>query len=392
MKGTMDIRGLLLVNSESIGEVEVDQSPATALAGTLDVAGKSPLLRMTERLQQYGISSISAVVETGPSAATRNFGLPSDVTCVTATPDRFWRAAESAFNDMAQKGAELVLLVRLSSYAEADFEKLVQFHLDHQGRVTQMSRGEQRLEIFCISASRRNDAASLFRTQLTRCRTECPLLEHEGYFNALADARDLRQFAIDILTCQTQTYPAGEEAKPGVWIAPGALIEKGARVLAPAYVGSFARVHSGTVITRCSSIEQHAVIDCGTVIENSTVLPFSYVGAGLDLAHSVAGMGRIVNLHRDVSVEITDTKLIASMPVKSGKRLLASAAEIVTYLPKLAWQGIFAARAQQSDLHAQLRQTSPALGSASGYETPACDTEASHKFPNMVVARRYGHQ
>src|SRR6185369_11669989 len=113
MKGTMDIRGLLLVNSESIGEVEVDQSPATALAGTLDVAGKSPLLRMTERLQQYGISSISAVVETGPSAATRNFGLPSDVTCVTATPDRFWRAAESAFNDMAQKGAELVLLVRL---------------------------------------------------------------------------------------------------------------------------------------------------------------------------------------------------------------------------------------------------------------------------------------
>src|SRR5256885_813574 len=206
-KETMDIRGLLLVNSESIGEV--DQSPVTALAGTLDVAGKSPLLRMAERLQ-----------------------------------------------------------------------------------------------IFCISASRRNDAASLFRTQLTRCRTECPLLEHEGYFNPLADARDLRQFAIDVLIRQTQTCPAGAEAKPGVWIAPGALIEKGARILAPAFVGSFARVRSGAVITRCSSVERHAVVDCGTVIENSTVLPFSYVGAGLDLAHSVAGMGRIVNLHRDVTVEI----------------------------------------------------------------------------------------
>ncbi|MBZ5507702.1 MAG: hypothetical protein LAO78_19750 [Acidobacteriia bacterium] len=387
----MDIRGLLLVNSESIGEI--DQSPVAALAGTLDVAGKSPLLRIMERLQQYGVSSISAVVETGSSVTARNCGLPSDIARIAAAPDRFWRTAESVFNDMAQRGAELVVLVRLNSYAETDFEKLIQFHLDHQGRVTQMSHGEQRLEIFCISASRRNDAASLFRTQLTRCRTECPLLEHEGYFNPLADARDLRQFAIDILTRQTQTCPAGEEAKPGVWVAPGALIEKGARLLAPAYIGSFARVRSGAVITRCSSIEQHAVVDCGTVIENSTVLPFSYVGAGLDLAHSVAGMGRIVNLHRDVSVEVTDPKLIASMPAKSGKRLITSAAEIVTYLPRLAWQGMFAgAEAQPADLHDTLRQSSPALGNAAGYETPACDTETSHKFPNMVVARRYGHQ
>jgi hypothetical protein len=386
----MDIRGLLLVNTGGNGEV--DQPFADAPAGTIDVAGKSPLLRMTERLQQYGISSASAVVETGSPVTIRNSGLPSDITCVTAAPDRFWRTAESAFNDMAQKGAELVVLVRLSSYAEADFEKLIQFHLDHQGRVTQMCRGEQKLEIFCISASRRNDAASLFRTQLTRCRTECPLLEHEGYFNALADARDLRQFAIDILTRQTQTCPAGKEAKPGVWIAPGALVEKGARILAPAFVGSFARVRSGAVITRCSSVERHAVVDCGTVIENSTVLPFSYVGAGLDLAHSVAGMGRIVNLHRDVSVEITDPKLIATMPAQSGKRLIASAAEVLTYLPRMAWQGMFAAKAQPADLHGKLRQTSPALGNAGGFETPACDTETSPKFPNMVVARRYGHQ
>jgi hypothetical protein len=146
------------------------------------------------------------------------------------------------------------------------------------------------------------------------------------------------------------------------------------------------------VITRCSSIERHAVVDCGTVIENSTVLPFSYVGAGLDLAHSVAGMGRIVNLHRDVSVEITDPKLIASISARSGKRVLSAATEVLTYLPRLAWQGMFTAKAQQSGLHDKLRQTSPALGNASGYETPACDTETSHKFPNMVVARRYGHQ
>jgi hypothetical protein len=387
----MDIRGLVLVNSESIGEV--DQAPAAALTGILDVAGESALNRMAERLRQYGISSISAVVETPSSFRTRSYGLPADVALFSAAPERFWRTAESAFNDMAQSGAELVVLVRLGAYAEADFEKLVQFHLDRQGRVTQMTCGTQPLEIFCISASRRNDAASLFRTQLARCRSECPLFEHEGYFNPLAGLRDLRQFAIDILTRKTQTCPAGEEAKPGVWIAPGALVEKGARILAPAFIGSLARIRAGAVITRCSSIERNAEIDCGTIIENSTVLPFSYVGAGLDLGHSVAGLGRIVNLRRDVNVEIADPKLIALMSAASGKRLLTAATEVLTYLPRLVWQSMFAgAKTQQPDLQTTLRQTSPALGDAGGFETPAHDDEGAQEFPNMAVARRYGHQ
>jgi hypothetical protein len=390
VKGTMDIRGLLLVNTENIEEL--DQTPA-ALTGILDVVGKSALHRMAERMQQYGITSISAVVETASAFAACNYGLPADVTCVTATADRFWRTAESVFNDMAQNGAELVVLVRLGNYAEADFEKLVQCHLDQQGRVTQMEWGAQPLEIFCISASRRNDAASLFRTQLTHCRSECPRLQHEGYFNPLASPRDLRQFAIDILTRKTQTCPAGKETKPGVWIAPGALIEKGARVLAPAFVGSLARIRAGAVITRCSSVERNAEVDCGTIVENSTVLPFSYVGAGLDLGHSVAGMGRIVNLRRDISVEIADRKLIALLSSASSKRLLTAAMEVLTYLPRQAWQGIFAgAKAQQPDLQATLRQTSPALGDAADFETPACDPEAAQEFRNMVVARRYGHQ
>ncbi|HEX3154190.1 MAG TPA: hypothetical protein VHV32_06165 [Candidatus Angelobacter sp.] len=386
----MDIRGLLLANSEH--KIAGDQAFDVPLA-TLDVAGKSTLQRMAERLRQYGISQISAVVESTAPSGIRNFGFPSDVTCVSAAPDRFWKTAESAFNDMAQSGAELVILIRLGAYAEADFEKLVQFHIDRKERVTRMAVDEQMLEIFCISASRRNDAASLFRTQLAHCRSECPAFQHDGYVNLLASARDLRQFAIDILTRQTQTCPSGKEIKPGVWSAPGAMIEKGARVLAPAFVGSLARVRSGAVITRCSSVERHAEIDCGTVIENSTVLPFSYVGAGLDLAHSIAGMSRIVNLHRDVTVTIVDPKLVASMSVASGKRFVGSAAEALTYLPKLAFQAMFATKkAEKVDLQTTLRKTSPALGSAAGFETSACDTETSHKFPNMVVARRYGHQ
>jgi len=49
---------------------------------------------------------------------------------------------------------------------------------------------------------------------------------------------------------------------------------------------------------------------------------------------------------------------------------MTSAAEVLTYLPRLAFHGMFGnAKAEPSDLHATLRKTAPALGTAAGFET-----------------------
>ncbi len=387
----MDIRGLVLINSDHVSLDDHTQSHS-GLFGLIDVAGKSPLQRTAERLQKFGIYPVTAVIEGHSSpAALRNL---NGVTAVMASPDRFWRAAENAFNDLAQGGAELVLLIRLGAYDEIDFEDMVQFHLDHHCRVSQASCEGQAIETFCISASRRNDAASLFRSQLSRCRSECPLFEHFGYTNLLSEPGDMRQFAIDILTLRTETAPAGKQIRPGVWAAPRAQIEKGARVLAPGFIGSFARVRTGAVITRCSSVESHAHVDCGTVVENSTVLPYCSLGAGLELAHSMAGLGCIWNLRRGCSVQISDGKLLRHLSATSGNRLLASAADFVTYVPRQFWRGIWGrSQNRQPDLNTALRQTSPSLGKAAGYQTPACDSQAADEFPsNFVVARTNGNQ
>lgn len=386
----MDIRGLVLVNSASVNTEHYADAPSLPFALT-DVAGKSPLQRIVERLQRFGISPVTTVIKAHPYTGSKAL---SGLDAVIAPPDRFWRLAENAFNDLAQSGAEIVILVRLGAYAEVDFEKMVQFHLDGHCRVSQVAHEGQPLEIFCISASRRNDAASLFRSELAKCRTDCPLFDHSGYTNLLAAAVDLRQFAIDALTLRTDTAPAGEQIKPGVWVAAGAQIEKGARVLAPAFIGSRARVRSGAVITRCSSIEQNAHVDCGTVVENSSVLPYCSVGAGLELAHSVAGFAQIWNLRRSCTVQISDEKLVRHIAATSGNRFLASAADLVTYVPRQFLRGLVGQRrAQQPDLNAALRHTSPSLGKASGYQAPACDTTAGSEFPpNLAVARTNGNQ
>lgn len=388
----MDIRGLLLVNSGNSREDDPGFLASGPL-GLLEIAGKSALERVAERLLRYGITPVTAIAENSTVTMAGSSTTASGLNYLSSTPDRFWRVAENAFNDMAQGGAELVVLVRLGAYAELDFEKVIQVHLDRGSRVSQVGHEGQKLDIFCISASRRNDAASLFRSQLSRCRSECPLIEQTGYMNPLSDARDLRQFAIDVLTHKTETFPAGEEVRPGVWMSRKAILEKGARVLAPAYIGGYARIRTGAVITRCSVVEHHAQVDCGSVVENSTVLPYCYVGAGLDLAHSVAGMRQVANLRRDVMVEIPDPKLIDLISATSGKNFLHSAAEFLTYLPRVAMQGIFSGGKQpQPDLDAALRKSSPALSGAAGYEASACDSDAAQKFPNMIVARRYGHQ
>ena len=384
----MDIRALVLVNSDGLNG-EFSGLPAALI----DVAGKSALQRTTERLRQFGAAEIKAVIEGPITFAPRGSGAAAPK-CITTSRERFWRVAENAFGELVQDGAELVLLFRLGPYAEIDIERLVQFHIDQRCRVSQVSCGAENLEIFCISASRRNDAASLFRSQLTKCRSDCPLVEHTGYMNPLAGPSDLREFAIDILMLKTETEPAGKQVRPGVWVAPGAQIEKGSRLLAPAFVGSFAKVRAGAVITRCTAVEHHAQIDCGTVVENSSILAYSYVGAGLDLAHCVVGAGQLASLRRNTVVDIRDGKLIAHLAATSGKKLLGSATEFLSYLPKQIWQGMFGARRRlEPDLNTALRQASPSLGTASGYQAPACNTEAADKFSaSLAVARRYGNQ
>ncbi|HJY86672.1 MAG TPA: hypothetical protein VKE24_07510 [Candidatus Acidoferrales bacterium] len=377
----MDIRALLLINTtyrpgnDGVGLA----GPPLAL---LDVAGKSALERTVEQLEQSGISQITAVIDTKPFY--HQSAKPKKIDCKVVPPELFWRSSESAFHGLAQSGAELVLAIRLGPYVEIVLEQLVQFHLDRSNRVTRMVHHIYAPEVFLISASQGNDAASLFRSGFSKCRSEWATSLHAGYVNPLADVRDLRQFAVDILTLKTETQPEGRQARPGVWIAPGAVIETGSRILAPAYIGSSARIGAGALVTRCTAIEHHAHVDCGTVVENSTVLPHSYVGAGLDLAHSVVGMGQIANLRRSTTVNVADEKLIGHVSSGAGRRLITAAADVLSSLGR----ELFGGRSHQPE-----PSTEDVLASGPSVRDtePARNSNVATEFPTrLAVARRYG--
>ena len=161
--------------------------------------------------------------------------------------------------------------------------------------------------------------------------------------------------------------------------------------MAPAYIGAHARVRSAAVVTRCSTVEHHSEIDCGTVVEDSAVLPFTYVGAGLDVCRSIAGNRRLFPLRLDVEVEITDPGLIGAVSEYSGVRTISNTLSLLSFLPKQIYRGLFAKshREQPQSLPDAVKAPSAALREAA----PLQPSPDSHQFPsNMVVARRYGNE
>lgn len=379
----MEIPALVLINSTACpGEDRVPLAgPPLAL---LDVAGKSPFQRIVEQLEQAGISPITAVVEADSSSRPILTGMPSQVDCHLAAPEGFWRTGGNIFHSLAQRGAELVLVFRLGPYAEVDFRRFLQFHWERSCRASHVVHDQPAPEVFLVSASRPSDATALFCGDIDSCRRESPGFAHTGYVNALRDARDLRDFAVDILSLRTKTKPAGQQARPGIWIAPKARVDKGARILAPAFIGRSAHVRSGAVVTRCTAIEHHARVDSGTVVENSTVLPYSRIGSGLDVSHSVVGMEQIANLRLGTTVRVSLGSLTGYRP-PLRQRVLWEARQILSLLYQRILRGMVRVRRalqpKPEDLVPQEslpgERTSLANRSAASSQTLS-DRESSH--------------
>ena len=382
----MDVRAILLVGGLGDSAADENENFAGLPLVLHDVLGKPVVTRVIERLKAQSVHAISVISESPLADSPK---LPAAWTDTSAA--QFWRVAEGVFGDLAQAGAEAVLVIRLGGYAEFDVDDFLQRHLDGRAHVTRAvdAKGSP-LDMFVICASRRNDAAYLFRHRLQQTRSVCGHWVFLGYYNPLASARDLRSLAADGLLARAQLKPAGVERRPGVWVERGAAIDRRARVLAPAYIGEQAKVRASAVVTRCGVLERHVQIDRGTVVEDATVLPYTYIGPGLDVAHAVAGGRRLLHLPRNVEVAIDDPKLMDARSQHAPLRALESAASLASFLPVQFLRGLLAKsqREQPAELPDAVKAAS-AINTPSGFEA----SSETSSFPgNLAVARRYGEQ
>jgi NDP-sugar pyrophosphorylase family protein len=354
----------------------------------LPVLGRPTLHRLVDRCIKSGVDSVSVLNAADPSlplVAEARDGLNwKDVSA-----DQVWRAAEDEFERLVQNGAEMVIVMRLGAYAEIDIDALLQFHIDQKNHVTQACAPDGPLDIFVLSASRRNDGAFLFRNQLMKLRMPSRPFMVDGYVNRLRTPADFRRLTLDSFGLRTSIQPLGEQVRPGIWMAPGAKVDRGVRLVAPCYIGAASRVRAGSLITRGSSIEHHCVVDRGSVIESSTLLPLSYLGCGLDLMHSVLGMKKIASLKFAAELDVEDAKLVSAVPQSSALRTLGHAVNLISFVPRQIVQSFVGGRKQrksQVDPDRQQNVFDPTKVS------DAVPQDRQALTPSVAGMRRYGNQ
>ena len=319
----MELKAVVLVGST---DPQAERWSAHPIAN-LEVLGKSIADHVIDRLQRFGVDSVTLIAAPGMWERAARRG----VNVVTAAPDQQWRSAETVFNLYAQAGAEIVVALRLGPYVEFDLEQILHFHHERKNRVTRVVAGDgASLEMCVIDASRRNDAAYLFRSELHDTRVASEDYVFSGYVNPLREIGDVRRLTQDALMLDCELRAEAEQIKPGVWVAEGAEISRDARLVAPCYIGAGAKVRSGAVITRMSVVERNAEIDLGTVVENSSVLPLSYVGPGLDVCNAVLGYSKIASLARNATVAVCDPKLTAELSPSRVVRAVGGYAETLS--------------------------------------------------------------
>jgi NDP-sugar pyrophosphorylase family protein len=307
----------------------------------VELLGQSVLDHVVQKLRHDGVKLITVVIKDEFSHLARMSATPVTTINTVALQTDLWSAAECVLREYVQHGVELVLLTRIGAYAELDLADLIRFHRDTKQGITALTKHREAMDSWIIEAGEVRNMRRLGLPQLLNREDLGSATPYAlpGYVCRLDEPSDLRQLVIDAFLSRCSIHPRGRELKPGVWVDDGAQVHRRARVVAPAYLGSGAKLRADTLVTHFSTLERDCDVHDGTVIEDSSILANTCVGKGLNVAHAVVDGNKVFPLRQPIVVEVQDSKLLGRTastevprPVAGGvggaslaERLLATA-------------------------------------------------------------------
>ena len=304
IRAILTVSGIAPTEEESPRETDgtVGQTSVGPTYGHSDVLGKPLVERVIERLELCGVKKASVVSEDVASSHL----FPSRA----ASASQFISAWERAISEQIADGADLLILARLGAYIELDWNDLFLFHRQTASVLTQVYDSKGALDVALINTEDLRKGSGSFRSRLSAEIPRHRRYSFSGYVNRLKQMSDFRALTRDALLGQNQIVPVGVETAPGVWTATGCRIDPSARILGPAYIGEHSRLEAFCKIAGATSIERNCEIDCGTHVDNSSVLPGTFLGMGLRVTNSIVSPGKLFHLDRNIEVTIPDPRLI----------------------------------------------------------------------------------
>lgn len=304
--------GAIIIVDAPVQRRSIGDGLSLGFIDCVEVAGRSPLERLLERLIAIDVASIFVLVPAASALPLPSFRIPRRSVQLKMVGDMD-QGIQSALDSCAQEEIPHAFVCRAGAYTETDLLDLFCFHRESRQAVTPTFHSQGSLPLWVadcnkVRQSQRNDFLDYAR------QSAASKYFVREYVNWIKTPRDLRNFSADILSRRCETDPSGRQMRPGVWLDEGAKIHRRARLVSPAYVGCNSEVQADVLITRLSCIERDCCIESGTVIEDSSILAGTNVGICLDVCHAVVHGSKLFNLERDVVVEISDERVMRSAP------------------------------------------------------------------------------
>jgi len=180
----------------------------------------------------------------------------------------------------ARQGVERFLMISLKSYAEMDLADLLRFHRDSQNSITEAKDARGNLGVSLLDRLAVPAVDPIYDSGVSPHSEQAPY-EFGGYAKRILSAKERQELVGDALTGACAMRPSGARIREQVWIGEGASLADSARVVGPTYIGARTIVCAGATIGPFTSVERDCVVDCGTAVEQSTVLPDTYLAPGL---------------------------------------------------------------------------------------------------------------
>lgn len=302
MAGAIIIVGAELPHSPSHPALQGSDHPTLPL-GCVEVLGRSVVDRILDALHRSAFDRVVVLVDnTQAWPVETNQPMPS-TRCVQDP----WAEVALELHSCKSAGIDAVVLISPSAYAEINVGDLLQCHRDENAFITRAISDTRPLDVWVVDPSRLDSSEDLVRRLSS---SECRAYPVNGYVNFLDHPRDLRRLVVDCFNSTCHFRPEGHEIRPGVWMNDGVDLHRGARIVAPAFLGRGSRIEEQCLITRCSNVEQNCHVDYGTVVEDSSILPNTYVGIGLDISHAIVHGNTLLNMEREVTLQISDQGVI----------------------------------------------------------------------------------
>jgi carbonic anhydrase/acetyltransferase-like protein (isoleucine patch superfamily) len=263
----------LLTHEAQAHDLAVPKNSRPFYSSRMPILGNDVLRSWIERIRKLGVQSLWLTSNARDGSVDR-----------------------SALAEFARQGVERLLVIQLQSYAEMDLADLLRFHCESRNPVTEAEDARGQLGV-CL----RDHLALRATGEKSEFLSAAPdsgqtRYQFRGYAKRILSAKERQELVADGLTGACAMRPMGTEIREQVWVGEGATLADSVRVIGPTYIGARTIVQAGATIGPFASVEHDCVVGCGTTVERSTVLPYSYLAPGLLIRHQLVDGGYLEDL------------------------------------------------------------------------------------------------